>query len=123
MSKINLCWAKLYHLQQYFSCFNIFYISAQEVDTMKLDTALVDSLPIKNWKLKSLYSLNGTQSSFVNWNSGGRNNISLNATVRASANFNKAKWNWSNDLSLAFGGIKYLDEIRIVDIAENRRYN
>ena len=53
----------------------IFYVSAQEVDTTKLDTDIVDTLPVKNWKLKSLYSLNGTQSSFVNWNSGGRNNI------------------------------------------------
>jgi hypothetical protein len=96
--------------------FNIFYVSAQEVDTTKLDTAIVDTLPVKNWKLKSLYSLNGTQSSFVNWNSGGRNNISLNATIRASANFNKAKLNWSNDLSLAFGGIKYLDESELLTL-------
>jgi len=96
--------------------FNIFYVSAQEVDTTKLDTAIVDTLPVKNWKLKSLHSLNGTQSSFVNWNSGGRNNISLNATIRASANFNKAKLNWSNDLSLAFGGIKYLDESELLTL-------
>ena len=89
--------------------FNIFYMSAQQLDTVNLDSAVVDSLPVKNWKLKSLHSLNGIQSSFVNWNSGGRNNISLNATISASANYNKDRWNWSNDLSLAFGGIKYLD--------------
>ncbi len=36
-----------------------------------------DSIPPKYWKLKAIYGLNGTQSSFVNWNAGGRNNISL----------------------------------------------
>lgn len=96
--------------------FNIFYMSAQQLDTVNLDSAVVDSLPVKNWKLKSLHSLNGTQSSFVNWNSGGRNNISLNATISASANYNKDRWNWSNDLSLAFGGIKYLDESELLTL-------
>ena len=67
-----------------------------------------DSLKI--WKFKSLYSLSGTQSSFVNWNSGGRNNISLIGNVTASADYNKDKWNWSSDATLAFGGIKYLDD-------------
>jgi hypothetical protein len=37
------------------------------------------------WKFKSLYSLNGTQTSFVNWNAGGRNNISLIGSAAASA--------------------------------------
>ena len=38
--------------------FNIFYMSAQQQDTVNLDSAVVDSLPVKNWKLKSLHSLN-----------------------------------------------------------------
>jgi hypothetical protein len=78
------------------------------VDSTKLHT-----LKSSYWKLKSLHSLNGTQSSFVNWNAGGRNNISLNASILASANFNKEMWSWSNDLSLAFGGIKYFDESEV----------
>ncbi|MFN5652448.1 MAG: hypothetical protein ACK465_02375, partial [Flavobacteriia bacterium] len=37
------------------------------------------------WKFKSLYSLSGTQTSFVNWNAGGRNNISIIGSGSASA--------------------------------------
>lgn len=66
---------------------------------------------IKSWKLKSLYSLNGTQSSFVNWNAGGRNNISLIGAVGASAYYTRDKIKWTNDASFALGGIKYLDHI------------
>jgi hypothetical protein len=69
----------------------------------------VDSL--KSWKLKSLYSLSGTQSSFVNWNSGGRNNISMIGSIGASAYYTKNNVKWTNDVSLALGGIKYLDNI------------
>ncbi|MFM7473550.1 MAG: DUF3078 domain-containing protein, partial [Crocinitomicaceae bacterium] len=64
---------------------------------------------IKYWKLKSLYGLNGTQSSFVNWNAGGKNNISLIGSISASAYFAKDKLNWSTDLNLALGGILYFD--------------
>ena len=93
--------------------FNIFYMYAQHLDSLDVDSTKLDTLKSSNWKLKSLHSLNGTQSSFVNWNAGGRNNISLNASILASANFNKEMWSWSNDLSMAFGGIKYLDESEV----------
>lgn len=89
--------------------FNIFCAVAQKSDSSGRDTLSV-------WKLKSLYSLSGTQSSFVNWNAGGRNNISLIGNIRASADYNKAKWNWSSDATLAFGGIKYLDDVQGVDL-------
>jgi hypothetical protein len=59
---------------------------------------------ISYWKFKSLYSLNGTQTSFVNWNAGGRNNISLIGSATASAYYTQ-----DNDLSFALGGIKYFD--------------
>lgn len=89
--------------------FNIFCAAAQKSDSSRRDTLSV-------WKLKSLYSLSGTQSSFVNWNAGGRNNISLIGNITASADYNKAKWNWSSDVTLAFGGIKYLDDVQGVDL-------
>ena len=89
--------------------FNIFCAVAQKSDSSRRDTLSV-------WKLKSLYSLSGTQSSFVNWNAGGRNNISLIGNIIASADYNKAKWNWSSDATLAFGGIKYLDDVQGVDL-------
>lgn len=73
------------------------------------DSTAVDSIP-KNWNLKSIYSLNGTQTSFVNWNSGGRNNISLLGSISASAYYEKKQMKWSNDLSVALGGLQYIEK-------------
>lgn len=63
----------------------------------------------KKWNLKSIFSLNGTQSSFVNWNAGGRNNASFIGSIRANASYKDTCWKWTNDLNLSFGAIKYLD--------------
>ena len=67
-----------------------------------------DTIP-SNWKLKAIYGINGTQSSFVNWNAGGRNNISLLGYVAGSAKFEKKNLKWDNDLGAALGGMQYLD--------------
>lgn len=67
-----------------------------------------DTIP-SNWKLKALYGLNGTQSSFVNWNAGGRNNISILGYVAGSAKYEKGNVKWDNDLGAALGGMQYLD--------------
>lgn len=61
------------------------------------------------WKFKSLYSLSGTQTSFVNWNAGGRNNISIIGSANASAYYTRENIKWTNDASFALGGIKYFD--------------
>ncbi|MES2799547.1 MAG: DUF3078 domain-containing protein [Bacteroidota bacterium] len=63
-----------------------------------------------NWQLKAIYSLNATQTAFVNWSAGGRNNISLLASISANANYKKESWSWTNDLSLALGGLKYISK-------------
>lgn len=63
----------------------------------------------KYWKLKSTYGLNGTQTSFVNWNAGGRNNVSVLGFISASANYKKDRVKWDNNLELALGGLKYID--------------
>jgi hypothetical protein len=68
-----------------------------------------DTIP-KRWKLKAIYSLNGTQSSFVNWNAGGRNNISVLGSITASANYTNKEFKWTNDVSLALGGLKYIEK-------------
>lgn len=68
-----------------------------------------DTIP-SNWKLKAIYGLNGTQSSFVNWNAGGRNNIALLGYVAASAKYEKGKIKWDNDLGAALGGMQFLDQ-------------
>lgn len=67
-----------------------------------------DTLP-SDWKLKALYGINGTQSSFVNWNAGGRNNISLIGYIAGSARYEKKNLKWDNDLGAALGGMQYLD--------------
>lgn len=61
-----------------------------------------------NWKTQATFGLNGTQSSFVNWSAGGRNNISLLGFIESSANYAKGDLKWSNDLGLALGGIQYI---------------
>ncbi len=65
--------------------------------------------PAKNWKLKSIQSLSTSQSSFVNWNAGGRTSLNLLGSIIASANYVKDKWTWNNDLTLALGGNKFFD--------------
>lgn len=67
-----------------------------------------DTIP-SNWRLKAIYGVNGTQSSFVNWNAGGRNNISLIGYVAGSAKYEKGNLKWDNDLGAALGGMQYLD--------------
>lgn len=67
-----------------------------------------DDSPPPHWKLKSIYGANGTQSSFVNWNAGGRNNISLLGYITASANYIHPYFDWDNDLNIALGGLQYI---------------
>ena len=86
--------------------FLVFSISAFSQDSSSLKN---DS--ISNWKLKSIFSLNITQSSFTNWASGGRNNISGLGFINASAEYSKNKLKWSNQLSLGLGGVQYFDEV------------
>jgi hypothetical protein len=74
------------------------------------DTLKVDTLPGKLWKLKAVYTLNGTQSSFVNWSSGGRNNVSILGNITANAYYEKANMKWSSDLSVALGGLQYIEK-------------
>lgn len=90
-------------------------IAFTQTDTVP-STKPVDSVPAKDttkispWKLKAIYGLNGTQTSFVNWNSGGRNNISALGFFTGQAYYTSGKFKWDNDLSLALGGMKYIEE-------------
>jgi hypothetical protein len=62
----------------------------------------------KNWESKAVFGLNGNQSSFINWNAGGRNNISLLGFFNGQANYNKGKLKWNNNLDFALGGLQYI---------------
>jgi hypothetical protein len=72
--------------------------------------AQTDTLPKGTWKLKAIYGLNGTQTSFVNWNAGGRNNVSVLGFINANADYTKGRIKWGNDLGLALGGLQYINE-------------
>lgn len=69
-------------------------------------TTIIQESP---WTLKSLFGVNGTQTSFVNWAAGGRNNISVLGFIDASANYKKNSLKWENDFKFALGGLRYID--------------
>jgi hypothetical protein len=69
-----------------------------------------DTLP-KNWKLKVIYGVNGSQTSFVNWNAGGRNNVAVLGFIDALGNYKKGNLKWDNDIHLALGAVNYLGKI------------
>jgi hypothetical protein len=76
----------------------------------QIDTASRDSLePPKLWMLKSIFGVNGTQTSFVNWAAGGRNNVSALCFFEATANYQKNALKWQNELKFALGGLRYID--------------
>ncbi len=86
---------------------NTFFVYAEDTIKPKNDS-------IKNqkvWKFKFIYQLTGTQTSFVNWNAGGRNNLSLIGTISTGNYYSKGNTKWSTDLILALGGIRYFDNI------------
>lgn len=77
-------------------------------------SAQEDSLkPQGPWRLESVYGFNATQSSFVNWVGGGRNNVSALAFVNGTTNYKKGTSNWNTELRLALGGVQFFDEARI----------
>lgn len=88
--------------------FSVF--SQDSLATVPTDTLIIDTVPVKFWKLKAVYGLNGTQTSFVNWNAGGRNNVSVLGSLTASAYFEKNSFKWSNDLGIALGGLQYIEK-------------
>ncbi len=103
------------NIRQSISCiFSIIFLVINSLDCHAEDTLKPkkDSLKIeKAWKFKFIYQLNGTQSSFVNWNAGGRNNLSLIGTISTGNYYSKGDSKWSTDLILALGGIRYFDNL------------
>lgn len=114
----------MYHF--YLTIIFFFFVNivfSQESDTAK---TAVDLDP--NWKAKSTFGLNMTQSSFTNWNAGGRNNISGLAFINAQANYKKDAIRWANILALGLGGIQYFDEglqktDDVIDLQSSLSYN
>lgn len=83
-----------------------FYSSAQS-DSAKVILSPGDTT---FWTTKSLFGLNGTQTSFVNWSAGGRNNVSVLGFINASALYQRRDFKWNNELIMALGGLKFIDD-------------
>ena len=82
-------------------------------------SAQADSIvKVKNWKMKAIYGINGSQTSFVNWNAGGRNNVAALGFIDATANYKKGTMKWDNDLHLALGAVNYLGK----DVPKNQAF-
>lgn len=81
--------------------------TADSTQTSQSDTTQTEDDP--RWLLKSIYGINGTNSTFVNWNAGGRNNISLLGFISATAVYDNPKFDWDNSLDISLGGLQYLD--------------
>ena len=81
-------------------------------DTLKYskNERIKDTTTTSPWKLKSVYTLNATQSSFVNWNAGGRNNVSLLGSFYGLAFYGQGRIAWNNELAIALGGLKYIEK-------------
>lgn len=100
---------KIYLLTSAIVCAYISNLFAQvPVDHNSFKELPYDSTDTRTWRLESNFGVNGTQSSFVNWNAGGRNNISLLGFIAARAGYRKDKISWANTASLALGGLQYL---------------
>lgn len=78
-------------------------------DDLKKQAELPDSLKVSNWTVKSIFGLNGSQTSFVNWAAGGRNNVTAIGLVDFSAVYQKKNFKWNNDIKLALGGQLFTD--------------
>lgn len=76
-------------------------------DTIPLKSILTDS---SYWTSKMLFGINGSQSSFVNWAAGGRNNVALLGFLDASATYRKKNFKWNNDFKFALGGVRFIDK-------------
>lgn len=86
-------------------------INQNEVAAMIADKKLkeIERNDSSAWTTSVLFGLNGTQSSFVNWSAGGRNNISILGFIDGNASYRKNKIKWDNDLKLSLGGVRYFD--------------
>lgn len=92
-----------------FFCFLSAYFSfAQDSTAVKKDSILFKK-DTSYWKYNSTFGVNGSQTSFVNWAAGGRNNISALAFVNFSLKYQQKKIKWMNDVKLALGGLKFID--------------
>ncbi len=101
--------------QLLFFVLTISTIVSAQTDTTSAQT---DTTKVKNWKLKAIYGVNGSQTYFSNWNAGGRTNVALLGFIDATANYQKGTLKWDNDAHLALGAVNYLGN----QVPKNERF-
>src|SRR5690554_6537232 len=57
----------------------------------------------KKWLIKGITGLNASQTSLVNWSSGGDNTVAGNIYLNLSANYKYKKYVWDNDFAADYG--------------------
>jgi hypothetical protein len=62
------------------------------------------------WTFSGVTSLNLSQLALYNWSAGGENNISGNALIQLSGDYDNGIVSWDNDLTLGFGLVKQGDD-------------
>ncbi len=82
---------------------------SQEADSVVVSDSIetTDTI-VSAWRKSTNFGLNGSQSSFVNWNAGGRNNVTLIVFSESSAVYTCKKFKWTNDLGAALGGLQFI---------------
>ena len=88
------------------------FSGVSQSDTISIgdENLIVKAKDTSYWTNKAIFGLNGTQSSFVNWSAGGRNNVSVLGFIDASAVYQRRDLKWNNELKLALGGLKFVDD-------------
>jgi hypothetical protein len=99
---------------KFFSLLSVLLFSfsvASQSDTVSMgdENLIIKVKDTSYWTNTAIFGLNGTQSSFVNWSAGGRNNISVLGFIDASAVYQRRDLKWNNELKLALGGLKFVD--------------
>lgn len=84
-------------------------VKGQEKYEKLRDDLKKDTLHVKPWSINSIFGINGSQTAFVNWAAGGRNNVSMLGFIDFSAVYHKNHIKWTNDIKLALGGLIYTD--------------
>lgn len=57
----------------------------------------------KKWIIKGITGLNASQTSLVNWSSGGDNTVAGNIYLNLSANYKYGRYAWDNDFAADYG--------------------
>lgn len=70
---------------------------------MVLNVSAQEETETKKWTIKGITGLNLSQTSLVNWSSGGENTVAGNIYLNLSAHYKYGKYVWDNDFATDYG--------------------